>query len=109
MGIFPRTRVRGPIEAMCMYDSLTTLRLFPRTRVRGPIEASLCLDQMKEPNNFRARECAAPLKPRRLRLNQWVAQEFPRTRVRGPIEAMPVVPCLNALMVISAHESARPH
>src|SRR2546426_419421 len=62
---------------------------FPRTIVRGPIEAMLADHTEVRAQHFRGRSSAAPLK-RGSPVHGGVAPVFPRTIVRGPIEALDV-------------------
>jgi len=64
---------------------------FPRSRERGPIEA-MYIGLMSNPDatGFRAHVSAAPLKQLVFVQLQQVAAWFPRSRERGPIEARPL-------------------
>ena len=41
MGLFPRLKGRGPIEAAASSANLASVHTFPRLKGRGPIEARL--------------------------------------------------------------------
>ncbi len=84
----PRSRERGPIEALTAETVLAYLKTSPRSRERGPIEAvgpdvtviGLCA-------SLRAHVSAAPLKLM-YRVSVSIICSSPRSRERGPIEAM---------------------
>ena len=60
---FPRSRERGPVEAVLALDISGKLDAFPRSRERGPVEASQSTPCFPGgPPTFRAHVSAAPLK-----------------------------------------------
>src|SRR5213593_3809341 len=75
-----------------MFIEANMRRKFPRARARGPIEAWPSSANSRSSANFRARERAAPLKPKLVRLKASSAEIFPRARARGPIEATTTLP-----------------
>ena len=70
--MFPRMKIRGPIEAI-LKPILSQLSLtFPRMKIRGPIEAKTIPISISKKNAM-----------------------FPRMKIRGPIEAFSFIQNLN--------------